>query len=289
VNATDDLRGPRVPHTVPPGSAGRMTGSGTGTARVGLLERRPGFAATRSRVESPAAPQPITGETVETWVVGGRKVTNRAGAGEYLGLAPATVNQYFSPSGRRTHSTPEPLPEHVNGQQVFALDDLDAFQEARRPAGRAAPKVDDPDELIDIVEFARIKNVKRDTMKRYIEDSLDAWARGEDGYLLRPDKSTPVPRMLAEAVIRGHTHQWRRGRAVAWSFPQRKGTGGRKPGPRPQISDLREVLAGTSPDERPTVRELAAILSERLDTDVSSQVVRRLLRRDREEAESANP
>jgi len=129
----------------------------------------------------------------------------------------------------------------------------------------------DPDELIGVDDFAALKGVKRDTFKRYVEDSLNAWQRGEDGYLPQPKD--------AEPARHGNTYRWRRATAAAWTFPATRRTGGRKPGQRPQPADLRQLLeaAGTGP--RPTVRELAAALTEMLGTEVSSQTVRRLLRR----------
>jgi hypothetical protein len=214
---------------------------------------------------------------VETWVVGGRNATNRAGAAEYLGLAANTVTQYASPSGRRAYGWPEPLDERVDGQEVFALDDLDLFAASRGAEAPPAPgDLGDPDELIGVEQFATLKGIRRDTLKRYVEDSINAWNRGEDGYLPQPDDTQPAP-------VRGTIYRWRRGKAIAWSFPTARRTGGRKPGRRPQVADLRQVLDAAAAGERPTVRELATALTDRLGTDVSSQTVRRLLRRARED------
>lgn len=253
--------------------------TGRGLARVGLLDDGRDFAATRSRVDCPGRRSIGTGETVETWLVGGRKATNRAGAAEYLGLAPNTVTVYSAPSGRAIHGWPEPLDELVEGQEVFALDDLDAFAASRIGETPAPPGKGNPNELVGVEEFAALKGVKRDTFKRYVEDSIAAWERGEDGYLPRPNPDDCEP-----ARARGTIYRWRRGVAVAWGFPTGRRTGGRKPGPRPQVADLRAVLAaGGAGEERPTVRELAAALTAQLGTDVSSQVVRRLLQRMRAE------
>src|SRR6266536_1425436 len=132
-----------------------VTTTGSGTARVGLLEYGRDLAATRMRVDGPGRRHTSTHTdrstegTVQTWVVGNRKATNRAGAGEYLGLAGNTVAMYFSPGGRAHYGTPDPLPEQVDGQDVYALDDLDAFKAARRSRRRraTAPPAagDDPD------------------------------------------------------------------------------------------------------------------------------------------------
>jgi hypothetical protein len=251
--------------------AGTVNRSGTGHARVGLLEDGRGLAATRPRVDGPGRRHTSGEETVDTWEVGGRKATNRAGAADYLGLAPTTVTVYASPAGRRTHGWPEPLDERVNGQEVFALADLDAFAAARATPPPPRPTDGDPDELLGIKEFAALKGVAYDTFKRYVEDSVNAWRRGEDGYLPQPDQTEPARQ--------GVTYRWRRAVATAWIFPARRRTGGRRPGRRPQVGDLRQILAAAGTGDRPTVGDLAAALTERLGTEVSSQTVRRLLRR----------
>jgi len=215
-------------------------------------------------------------DTVDTWVVGGREATNRAGAAEYLGLAPNTVTVYSSPAGRRTHGWPEPLAERVNGQEVFALADLDAFAASRTSQTPTQRIEGEPDELIGVDEFASLRQVQPHTFKRYVEDSLNAWQRGEDGYLPQPDQIEPARH--------GSTYRWRRATATAWIFPTTRRTGGRKPGRRPQLADLRQILQAAGPGPRPTVREIAAALTEQLGTEVSSQTVRRLLRRNHDDA-----
>lgn len=217
---------------------------------------------------------------VETWVVGGRKVTNRAGAAEYLGLARRTVVVYSTPGGRRRYGWPEPLAERVDGQEVFALGDLDAFA-ARRAGGRPQPPaVIDPEELIGVAEFAALRGIKAATMKRYVEDSLNAWQRGEAGYLPRPDE--------VHSARRGSSYRWRYRTAVEWSFPAVRRTGGRRPGRRPLPEDLRQLLDSWGSVPRPTVRALAAGLSSSVGTEVSSQTVRRLLRRLRDAEQSVS-
>ncbi|MEV4212641.1 hypothetical protein [Micromonospora sp. NPDC049662] len=276
MNSDVQAAAPGVSRTAPPPPAGTVAGTGLGgDARVGLLEDGRGLAATRSRVDGPGHRHGRTGETVETWIVGGRKATNRAGAAEYLGLAPNTVTQYSSPAGRPVYGWPEPLAERVNGQEVFALDELDAV---RQPAPTPSAFTGDPDELIGVDELAKIKGVTRGAMKRYVEDSIPAWERGEDGYVPRP-VWPPEP-----APAQGFIYRWPRSTAWAWASPTTRRTGGRKPGPRPQVADLQAVLAEASTDERPTVRALADALSARLETDVSMQVVRRLLRKARDES-----
>jgi|GEM_PF-5415447 len=239
-------------------------------SRVGLLEDGRGLAATLQRVDGPGRRRKRCGVTVDIWVVRGRKVTNRAGAAEYLGLSPNTVTAYSSPSGRRAYGWPEPLPDPVDGWQVFALADLDAFAAARSGAKPRRPRTGDPQQLLTVAQFAALKGIALDTMRRYVTDSLNAWARGRDGYLPQPD--------VTEPARHGHTYQWRRATALAWIAPAARRTGGRRPGRRPQPADLRTVLHTAGPGPRPTVRELAAALSDRLGTEVSSQTVRRLLR-----------
>ncbi|MEV0732332.1 hypothetical protein [Polymorphospora sp. NPDC050346] len=223
---------------------------------------------------------------MKTWTVEGREATNRAGAAEHLGLAANTVNMYASPAGRARHGWPEPLAEQVDGQEVFALVDLDAFAAARntRRTPPATTEAADPDELIGVGEFAELRGVSRDTFKRYVEDSRNAWARGEDGYLPVPDAPDPRSPELGRRV----RWQWRRDRAAAWAFPEVRRHGGRKAGPRPRVVDLKAVLRNAGDGERPPVRVLAAELSQRLGVDVSSQVVRRLLSQ-LKEAEQPQP
>ncbi|MGL5825026.1 MAG: hypothetical protein ACRCYU_09455 [Nocardioides sp.] len=214
--------------------------------------------------------------------VNGRRATTRVGAAEYLDIPVNTVQVYSSPARRRAAGWPEPLPYRAGGKVWFALQDLDAYA-AARPARVATPVAtpvasEGSDELVGVREFARIRGVSRDTFKRYVEDSLAAWEQGRDGYLPQPD-------VVESAPARGSIYRWRRGRAHEWSFPvARRSGGGRPPGRRPGVDDLRELLAEYSVS--PTVREAAAALSERLGMQVSSQTVRRLRRALRESGES---
>jgi hypothetical protein len=207
---------------------------------------------------------------VETWLVGGRKATNRSGAAEYLGLAHNTVSVYSSPAGRRVHGWPDPLDERVGRQEVFALADLDVFAASRLNRTPAEAVIGHPDDLVGVKDIAALRGVEYNTVKRYVEDSLNAWQQGEDGYLPRPDEIV--------SARRGSTYRWRSARIAAWVFPVARRAGGRRPGRRPQPADLVQVLREAG-HPRPTVRELAAMLSERLCVEVSSQTVRRLLRR----------
>ncbi|MGL5823381.1 MAG: hypothetical protein ACRCYU_00730 [Nocardioides sp.] len=210
--------------------------------------------------------------------VNGRRATTRVGAAEYLDIPVNTVQVYSSPARRRATGWPEPLPYRASGKVWFALQDLDAYA-AARPAQVAPPAAPEgSEELVGVREFAQIRGVSRDTFKRYVEDSLAAWERGRDGYLPQPDAVEPAP-------ARGSIYRWRRGQAHEWSFPvARRSGGGRPPGRRPGVDDLRQLLSEYAVS--PTVREAAAALSDRLGTNVSSQTVRRLQRALRENGES---
>jgi hypothetical protein len=274
---------PAVSRAAMADTPGTLTATGSGTARVGLLEDGRGLAATRTRVDGPGrrhlSTEDTTEETVQTWVVGNRTVTSRAGAGEHLGLAANTVAMYFSPAGRARYGTPDPLPERVEGQDVWALDELDAFKAARRRRrATPTPAVGDPDELIGVDEFAALLGVPRNTIKRYVEDSIDAWERGEDALLPRPQwPPQPSPRG------RGYSYRWPRGRAGAFAEQPTRASTGRPPAStaRPQVADLHAVLAAAKPGQEPTARELAAALTARLGAPVTAQTVRRLRRRAR--------
>jgi hypothetical protein len=209
---------------------------------------------------------------VEIRIIGGHRATNRRGAAEYLNVPLNTVRMKSSPTRRGQTGWPEPLPERIDNQDWFALDELDAYQESSNPVLPSAPLVDDPDRLIDATEFARLRGVDRKTFKRYVELSLDDWHAQRPAYLPRP-LSLQSP------------YQWRLGEAVAWSFPAKVRTStGRPPGRRPTTGDLRRVLAATAEGEpRPTARQLAALLSRDFDPPVSLQTVHRLQRRMRDE------
>ena len=106
---------------------------------------------------------------VEIRSIGGRRVTNRRGAAEYLNVPLNTVRMKSSPTRRGQTGWPEPVPERIDNQDWFALDDLDAYQERTKPVLPSPPPVDDPDRLIDTTEFARLRGVDRKTFKRYVE------------------------------------------------------------------------------------------------------------------------
>ncbi|WP_328384312.1 hypothetical protein OHQ88_34255 (plasmid) [Micromonospora zamorensis] len=230
---------------------------------------------------------------MQTWTVDGRKVTNRDGAAEYLQLARATVNVYASPRGRERHGWPEPLPGlTVDGQELFLLDDLDAFMANRSQSGpkrqgetgaiRASTELadGDPDELIGVAEFAKIRGVSRDAFKRYVEVSVNAWDRGDDGYLPRYATKEPGP-------VRGVVYYWPRSVAVQWSFPaERRKASGRKSGVRPTVNDLKAAWVKLGPDA--SLRDLAATMSARLGVEVSMQVVRRLRRQSQAQPPESN-
>jgi hypothetical protein len=207
-------------------------------------------------------------EMVETRTIAGSEATNRAGAAERLGMAPATIAVYSSPGQRRRYGFPDPLPDRIDGQDWFLLTDLDQYAQTRVSE---VPKVRKPHELIDLAELAQLRGIKLDTAKRYLKDSRVAWAQDRDGYLPRPDTVEPGPRG-------GEVPRWRRSRAAEWAFPATRRTRGRQPGRRPQPADLRELRAN-HPGRTLTVAEEAALLSAELEVEVSPQVIRRLRRR----------
>jgi hypothetical protein len=215
---------------------------------------------------------------MQTWVVAGRTVTNRAGAGEYLGLASNTAAVYFSPSGRAAQGTPAALPVQVDGQDVYAVDDLAAYRAGRRRR-RAVPGQarGDPEELIGAGEFAALLGVKPGTFKRYVELSVQDWEGGQDGMLPVPDETSPARH--------GNTYRWRRRRAAAAAARPALPSTGRPPASvrRPQLADLRAVLADAPPGREPTALQIATEMSARLGVRVTPQAVRRLRQRARAE------
>jgi len=159
------------------------------------------------------------GTDVEIRVIGRRRATNRAGAAEYLGRSLQTVNRLASPKRRAEGSGwPDPLPGHIDGQEWYALTDLDKFRKTYvqrvEEAGRArvhhVTLDGDPDEEITAVEFRTAIDVTPNGWTKYVDMSKAAWERGEDGYLPRPDREEPVVKG------RGVTRYWKRRRAQEW-------------------------------------------------------------------------
>ena len=183
-------------------------------------------------------------------------------------MAPGTIAVYSSPGQRARHGFPDPLPERVDGQDWWLLDDLDRYAETRTAP---VPTITRPSELIDLATLATLRNIQLGTAQRYLKDSRAAWEQGHDGYLPRPDKVEIGPRG-------GDVPYWRRDRAVQWAFPATRRTRGRQPGRRPGPEDLRRLRA-ENPGRDFTVAEEAARLSAELDVDVSAQVIRRLRKR----------
>jgi hypothetical protein len=207
---------------------------------------------------------------VETRTINGEQATDRAGAAEFLGMPRNTVNMYSSPSRRPRTGFPDPLPDQQDGRDWFPLAALAAYKARLEQATPAPTAMGDPEQLIDTAEFAALRGIKRQTIWDYVKLSVDAWDRGEDGYLPQPDESSPARH--------GTAYRWRRGRAVAWMFPAQRRTGGRRPAPHPTVEDLDAVLAAGQLSNR----EIAAALGERLGSTVSLQTVLRLKRRRRE-------
>jgi hypothetical protein len=213
--------------------------------------------------------------SVETRTVNGQQATDRAGAATYLGMPPNTVRMYSSPARRPKTGFPEPLPDRPTGRDWFALTDLAAYKQRHEQTPEVPFVTGDPNELIDTTAFAGLRGVQPDTMHGYVKRSLAAWERDEDGYLPRPDQSEPARH--------GHTYQWTRARAMAWTFPSvRRRSTGRPPAERTATAaDLTAVLEGAD-DRVLTNRDIAAALTERLGTVVSTQTVQRLRRKARQ-------
>jgi hypothetical protein len=153
---------------------------------------------------------------VDVKVINGVRCTNRVGAADYLHRSLETINRVASPKRRSETGWPAAQSGRVDGQEWYALDDLDRFREsyfeAKRRAGRArvhsADIGDDPDRLISGVEFAELIDVKRATWSRYVAMSLPDWRNNRDGYLPRPDEEHPAPH--------GIYRFWKQSRAVTW-------------------------------------------------------------------------
>jgi len=152
---------------------------------------------------------------MEERLVKGRRCTNRPGAAEYLGRSLQTVNLLASPKRRESAGWPACV-DTIDGQEWYALEDLDAFRDAYWKAKQRDRQArvhqisldGDPDELISAKDFYTLIDVNARTWSKYVEKSLTAWLAGRDGYLPKPDKEEPARR----GVIR----YWKRHRAAAW-------------------------------------------------------------------------
>lgn len=204
----------------------------------------------------------------------GQAATNREGAAEYLHIPLGTVRVYSSPGQRQKTGWPEPIRVKAdadsNGQDWFAIGALDAYRQARNSERSQAPAVENPAGLLTLTEFGALRGVSRAVMYRYLELSEPSWKNGKDGMLPVPDESEPARH--------GTSHRWRTDRAVAWTFPSepRRSTG-RTPGRRPTADDLAQLLADPNAGSLKN-RELAERLGQRLNVEVSLQVIQRLKR-----------
>lgn len=254
----------------------------TGSVRGGLLERGRGLAGVPPGTHGPGRSHVSrTGRTaVEIRIVDGQEATDRQGAAELLEMPLNTVRVNSAPARRPESGFPAPLPGSPDRRDWFALTALRAYKLARQPAPAAPPDLatDDADEL-DVAGFARLRGVDITTMRADVTRSLNAWDRGDDGYLPHPDRTEPASH--------GNHYYWSPARARAWTFPAtpRRSTGRPPAGRTATLTDLQAVLDAAADQPRPpTVRDLAAALSERLGTDVSTQTVKRLRRKQREQS-----
>ncbi|WP_249715122.1 hypothetical protein [Rhizomonospora bruguierae] len=155
------------------------------------------------------------GGRVELRVINGRPCTNRRGAAEYLNRSLHTINLVASPKQRPTTGWREPV-DVQDGQEWYALDDLDAFNLAYFQAKRTARMArvhqvsleGDPNELITAKEFRTIIRVSAGAWSKYVEKSVPAWEEDRDGYLIKPD--------LEEPGRRGVIRSWKRHRVEVW-------------------------------------------------------------------------
>jgi hypothetical protein len=163
------------------------------------------------------------------------------------------------PGGAPT-AGPNPSPNVSTARRSFTLADLDAFAASRTSQTPAQPIEGEPDELIGVDEFAALRQVKPHTFKRYVEDSLNAWQGGEDGYLPQPDQIEPLATAPPTA---GAAPQPPRGSSPPLAEPA---AANRPPPTRRPPPDT----PGRRHRPRPSVGEIAAALTERLGTEVSS-------------------
>jgi hypothetical protein len=157
-------------------------------------------------------------DTVEMRVIGRRKATNRAGAAEFLNRSIKTINFLASPKGRAEGSGFPASIGTEDRREWYALSDLRTFQtrhEKRiktagwQPRSRGVVLDGKPRQLITAKEFYTAANILPKTWTKYVDTSKPAWQRGEDGYLLRPDKEEPLD-------TRRTQRWWRRRRAQQW-------------------------------------------------------------------------
>ena len=156
------------------------------------------------------------GSGMQERVVNGRRATNRAGAAEYLGRSPQTINLVASPKRRAATGWPNPLPDRVDGQEWYAFDDLDAFrvsyleakQRARRAKVHEITLGGDPDEMVSAKDFRALIGVEHNVWSKYVEKSIPDWLHARDGYLPKPDREEPA----RHGVIR----YWKRHRVQSW-------------------------------------------------------------------------
>jgi len=169
---------------------------------------------------------------VDERVIAGRRCTNRRGAAEYLQRSLQMINLVASPKRRSGTGWPAAAGT-VDGQEWYALEDLDAFRvsyiQAKEHAGRArvhqVALAGDPAELLTATQFRALIAVEHNVWSKYVAASRPAWERGEDGYLSRPDAEEPA----RHGVLRS----WRRHRVQEWINNRR----GSAPSPgRPRLA-----------------------------------------------------
>ncbi|WP_221320911.1 hypothetical protein [Actinoplanes sp. L3-i22] len=224
-------------------------------------------------------------EVATRWATDSGEVVNEAAVAARLGRDLTTVRRYRSAS-HRPQDFPGPVQGRLDGQVVYEAAAVDAVAPAG-PARRGRPRTPalifcartPARRLVNQPGIGQLMGVAPATVVRYATSETHGFPNPVEG----PVQHGPwyeLSDVLVFAAQWATTHpMWLRSTVAAWSSGDRKRTGGRKPGPRPTAADLRAVLADAeTAGEQLTVAEVAGRLSERLGTDVSAQVVRRLKR-----------
>lgn len=163
--------------------------------------------------------------------VNGRRCTNRPGAAEYLGRSLQTINLVASPKRRASTGWPACVAVE-DGQEWYALEDLDAFRVSYLDAKREARQArvhqvaldGDPDELIAAKDFRALIGAEHNVWSKYVGKSMPAWSEGRDGYLPRPDAEEPARRGVVRYWKRHRVQEWINSRPGSASSPGRPRT-----------------------------------------------------------------
>ncbi|GAA5172530.1 hypothetical protein GCM10023321_72500 [Pseudonocardia eucalypti] len=183
---------------------------------------------------------------------GGRRLITRADMAHISGASMPTLHRWYAEREHNHH--PEPV--HTEGRRLF-FDEQQwrqwhaAHLAAKKATLTTVDRTGDPDELIDVTEFARVLGYSGNDPGATIR----AYVRNNPGYLPDPDHTEQTP----TGRIRRYWH-----RHSAWKFADsRDKRGGARPvtdepPPRysthPLIDAVRAALAEPDP---PTAAQLA--------------------------------